>query len=68
MVPDREDRASPGRRRRWDKGGSSRAGKGNLEGILLDAQRQVSKPAKKRIRKHNAQESGECAQQGGRKK
>ena len=58
VEPEHEDRASPGRRRRWDKGGSSRAGRGNPEGMLLDAQRRVSKPAKKRIRRYNGEESG----------
>ena len=58
VESDREDRASSGRRRRWDKGGSGRAGKGNLEGMSLDAQGRVSKRAKKRIRKCNGEEWG----------
>ena len=58
VESDCKDRASPRRRRRWDKGRSSRARKGNLEGMLLDVQRRVSKRAKKRIRKYDEEESG----------
>ena len=58
VEPEREGRASPGRRRILDKGGSSRAGKGNLEGMLLDEQRRVSKPAKDWTSNSNGEEPG----------